>query len=286
MRIFRELRDLSDAPRGASLVLGSFDGVHRGHAALIAAARARQNPVGVVTFAPHPRLLTQPQQAPFLLTLAEQKYSALRALGADFCVELPFTREFASISAEDFVSAILLGRLRAEHVVCGYNFRFGAARKGDVALLEHLGAQLGFSVESVGPVLGDDGEAYSSTRIRNCLRSGDIAGATAVLGRPWTIEVRFQREPDARDTRGYFKFGEYLKPLPARYNARVRSENDILVDARLIVSQQNHVGWLELPIHSSRQREGNIELDLIELIRPIGVRDWRSETDVERTCYI
>ncbi len=64
MRIFRELRDLSDAPRGASLVLGSFDGVHRGHAALIAAARARRNPVGVVTFTPHPRLLTQPRQAP------------------------------------------------------------------------------------------------------------------------------------------------------------------------------------------------------------------------------
>ena len=249
--------------------------------------RARgQNLVCIVTFAPHPRLFTQPRQEPFLLTPNEQKYAALRALGVHSCVELPFTREFAAISAEDFVSEILVKNLHARHVVCGYNFRFGAARKGDIALLDRLGARHGFSVESVGPVLDDDGAVYSSTRIRNCLRAGDITGAASVLGRPWKIRVHFQREPHAQDTGGYFQFREYLKPLAARYSARVRFENGTLIDAGLVVSQENHAGWLELPEHASWQQQDEIEIELTELINPIVIPNRRSEGDVERACYI
>jgi riboflavin kinase / FMN adenylyltransferase len=286
MYIYHGLQDLNNVPRGAALVLGSFDGVHIGHEALVAAARARQSPVGIVTFAPHPRLLTQPHQQPFLLTSRQQKYAALRALHVDFCVELQFTREFASTSAGDFVSEILVGYLGAGHIICGYNYRFGASRKGDVELLEHLGTQFGFSVESLGPVLDHAGEPYSSTRIRNCLRSGDIAGAAAVLGRPWKINVRFQREPHAQDARGHFHFGDYLKPLPAHYNVYARPEDGARMDARLVVSQQTHAGWLEFPERASLQPVENLELEFMSLARSVVMPNWRNEVDVERACYI
>jgi riboflavin kinase/FMN adenylyltransferase len=286
MHIFRELRDLSSVPRDATLVLGSFDGVHCGHAALVTAVRARQNPVGILTFAPHPRLLTQKKQEPFLLTSDRQKYAALRALGADFCVELQFTREFASMSAEDFVSEILVGRLGAGHIICGYNYRFGAGRAGDAALIARLGAQLGFSAESLGPVLDQAGEPYSSTRIRNCLRSGDIAGATALLGRPWAINVRMQREPGAQEARGHFHFGNYLKPLPAHYDVCARLEDGARVDGRLVISQQTHAGWLEFPGRVSLQPVGDVELEFLGLARSTVVQNRRDVVDVERACYI
>ncbi len=286
MDIFRGLQDLSHVPRDATLVLGSFDGVHCGHAALVDAARTRQNPVGILTFAPHPRLLTQKKQEPFLLTSDQQKYAALRALGADFCVELQFTSEFASTSAEDFISEILVRRLGARHIISGYNYRFGASRKGDVGLIARLGEQLGFSAESVGPVLDHAGEPYSSTRIRNCLRSGDVAGAAALLGRPWKIRVRMQREPDAQDARGHFHFRGYLKPMPAHYEVYARFEDGTRVDARLVVSQQTHAGWLEFPERVSLQQEGDIELEFLNLARAAVIPNRRDVVDVERACYI
>jgi len=286
MDIFRGLQDLSHVPRDATLVLGSFDGVHCGHAALVAAARTRQNPVGILTFAPHPRLLTQPKQEPFLLTSDRQKYAALRALGADFCVELQFTREFASTSAEDFISEFLVRRLGARHIISGYNYRFGASRKGDAGLITRLGAQLGFSAESFGPVLDRAGEPYSSTRIRNCLRSGDIAGAAALLGRPWKIKVRMQREPDAQDARGHFLFGHYLKPLPAHYDVRARLKDGVRVDGRLAVSQQTRAGWLEFPRHVPLQLIGDIELEFLDLAPAAIMQNRRDAVDVERACYI
>jgi riboflavin kinase / FMN adenylyltransferase len=285
MDIFREPQDLSHLPRNATLVLGSFDGVHCGHAALVAAARARRNPVGILTFAPHPRLLTQPKQEPFFLTSTQQKYAALRALGADFCVELQFTREFASIPAEDFISEILMRRLGATHIICGYNYRFGASRKGDAALIARLGAQLGLSAESLGPVLDRTGEPYSSTRIRNCLRSGDVSGAAALLGRPWKINVHFQREPHAQDGRGHFLFGDYLKPMPAHYDVYARLEDGARVDGRLIVSQQAHAGWLEFPRRMSLPPKGEVELEFLDLANPV-VMPSKRDVDVERACYI
>jgi riboflavin kinase / FMN adenylyltransferase len=286
MHIFRGLEDLSHIPRDATLVLGSFDGVHFGHAALVTAARARRNPVGVLTFSPHPRLLTQKTQEPFLLTSDQQKYAALRALGADFCLELQFTREFASISAEDFVSEVLVRQLGAAHIVCGYNYRFGAGRAGDVPLIARLGAQLGFSIQSLGPIVDHAGEPYSSTRIRNCLRSGDVAGATALLGRPWAIDVRLQREPDAQATRGHFHFGNYLKPLPAHYDVCARLVDGARVDGRLIVSQQTHAGWLEFPARVSLRPIGDIELEFLGLARSTVMQNRRGVVDVERACYI
>jgi riboflavin kinase / FMN adenylyltransferase len=286
MHIFRGLQDLTHVPRDPTLILGSFDGVHCGHAALVDAARVRQNPVGIVTFSPHPRLLTQKKQEPFLLTSDQQKYAALRALGADFCVELQFTREFASISAEDFVSEILVRRLGVGHIICGYNYRFGAGRAGDVPLIARLGAQLGFSIESLGPVLDHAGEPYSSTRIRNYLRSGDIEGATALLGRTWSIEAAMQREPDAREARGHFHFGNYLKPLPAHYDVCARLEDGTRVDGRLVVSQQTHTGWLEFPGRVSLPPIADIELEFLGLARSTVMQNRRDVVDVERACYI
>jgi riboflavin kinase / FMN adenylyltransferase len=285
MRVFRGLDDLSDVPHSASLVLGNFDGVHRGHAALVGNAQA-STPVGIVTFTPHPRLLTQPGQPPFLLTPGEEKYIALGALGVRFCVELAFTREFASLSAEEFVCEILVGRLHVGRVICGHGFRFGAARKGDVALLRQLGARYGFSVEGVGPILDANGDAYSSSRVRNCLAAGDVAGGAAILGRPWTIKARLQRDVLARASRGYFHFGPYLKPLPARYNAHVRLEGRGVVEAELVVSEVEHAGWLEFPKQVALRPAENMELELIGLVAPLVLPEWGAEAELGNACYI
>jgi riboflavin kinase/FMN adenylyltransferase len=286
MQIFRGLEDLPQSVRGAALVLGSFDGVHRGHAALVAAARPPARLVGIVTFSPHPRFLTQAAQPPFLLTPGEEKYAALRALGADFCVELPFTREFASISAEDFVSTILAERLGPGHVICGYNFRFGAGRTGDVALLRRLGAQRGFSVESVASVLDAGGEAYSSTRIRDCLRAGDVAGAVAILGRPWIIKARLKQDSGAQGRSGYFHLGAYLKPLPGHYNVRAQFEDGSVIAAHLIISQDEHAGWLELPRHESSRAQDYVEIELTEFVAPLVVPQAYREAGFWNACYI
>lgn len=260
MQIIRDKRALPDALRGAALALGNFDGVHRGHAALIAKARSLLSRVGLLTFSPHPRLLTQPGLAPFLLTGSEAKMAILQSLGVDFCVELPFDAALAATAAEDFVGDILAARLGARHLVFGHDFRFGQKRKGDVELLRRLEARHGFTVHPVAPVKDEEGRLFSSSLIREHLRAGDIDGAARLLGRSWSIHIpafAFTAHQDGATI--VFRFGNHLRPAAGTYAVRLVGEN---LQASLRISDGDDLGRLH--VRGAEHLHGNpITLEFI-----------------------
>lgn len=177
---------LGPVRRGAAAALGNFDGVHRGHAALIdaagVAARDLGAPLGAVTFDPHPRRLFQPDAAPFLLTTPAARARHLAAQGVVALSVLRFDAAMAGLEPEAFVAQVLGDSLGLRHLVVGADFRFGRARRGDAALLARLGPAQGFGVTVLDLAAGPDG-IFSSSAIRRALAAGDCAGAAAALGR-------------------------------------------------------------------------------------------------------
>ncbi len=179
MQIFRTWHDLPVAARGASVAMGNFDGVHLGHASVIAAARAH-GPLGVVTFEPHPREFFG-SETPFRLMNAETRANRLAKLGVERLYELPFTAKLASLPPEGFARQVLAEGLGVTHVTVGADFHFGKGRAGSVADLAALGKGLGFGVTGA-PMLEVDGKDVSSTAIRAALAEGRPRDAAAMLG--------------------------------------------------------------------------------------------------------
>src|SRR5262245_31237230 len=182
--------DVPAAARGGVFAIGNFDGVHRGHRALLQAARDRAAalgaPAGVILFEPHPREFFQPDKPHFRLAPLERKLELLDELGLDVAVVLEFDAALAGLPAQAFIARILVGALAARHVVIGYDFRFGKARAGDPETMRRAGGALGFGVTVVGQV-GEAGEVFSSNAIRAELAQGDVAGAARMLGSWWRI---------------------------------------------------------------------------------------------------
>jgi len=173
---------------GRSVVtIGVFDGVHRGHQAIIGHAVKRAHDLGlesvVVTFDPHPAEVVRPGSHPAVLTEPVRKAELIEQLGVDALCVVPFTPAFSKLSAEAFVHDVLVEALHATVVVVGDNFRFGHKAAGDVALLERLGRSFGFTVEDA-PMVSADGVVFSSTYIRSCVDAGDVRAAAVALGRP------------------------------------------------------------------------------------------------------
>jgi riboflavin kinase/FMN adenylyltransferase len=168
-----------------------FDGVHRGHRALLdrvaAEAAARGLPAGAVTFDRHPLEVLRPDARPPLLTTLDRKLDLLGAAGMDFVLVLAFTEELSQVTAEAFAGEVLLDGVGARAIVVGENFRFGHKAAGDPALLAELGRPRGVEVVAV-PLHADGGEAVSSTRIRAELARGDVRAAAASLGRAYAVE--------------------------------------------------------------------------------------------------
>jgi len=177
--------------RGAVVTIGTFDGVHRGHRAVLEENTRRAGLTGrrsvLVTFHPHPLRIIRPHSAPALLTLPVEKKAYLAESGLEYAVFLPFTAELQRYSARRFVEEILLGRIGMDELVIGYDHGFGRDREGTVDTLRQLGAELGFRVDVVGDVKLD-GEPVSSTRIRRALGVGDVAYAARALGRPYSLQ--------------------------------------------------------------------------------------------------
>lgn len=177
-------------PEASVVTIGNFDGVHRGHQVLLRRARAlaeRHHARSVaVTFDPHPAVLLRAEAAPPRLQTLDDRIAALREAEVDVVLVLPFTRELASSSPGEFVAEVLAGRLAAVRVVVGTNFRFGARAAGDVVTLLELGEQHGFRPEAV-TLLEVEGRRISSSAIREHLQDGDLAWASAALGRPYQL---------------------------------------------------------------------------------------------------
>jgi riboflavin kinase/FMN adenylyltransferase len=182
-----------EALRGGVVAIGNFDGVHRGHRAVLDAALAVAHgkglPAYALTFEPHPRSVFAPDRPVFRLTPADAKARIARACGLDGIVTAPFTRAFASIEAEDFVARILKDKMGIVHAVTGYDFHFGRARRGTPDFLVASGQAEGFGVTIVRAETDEGGEAVSSSRIRAALAEGDVALANALLGYRWFFEA-------------------------------------------------------------------------------------------------
>ena len=193
MNVHRAYQALPPAARGCVVAIGNFDGVHRGHKALIDEARReadRQSAaVGVITFEPHPLQLLRPEVAPKRLTPFRTKVKALKALGVEAVFALTFNQALRERSPEAFVKDVLGEGLGVRHVVVGYDFRFGHKASGDVAALINHGKRFGFGVSKVEPVTWH-GEICSSSRIRTAVAEGDVATAADLLGHAFIVEGR------------------------------------------------------------------------------------------------
>ena len=179
-----------DALRGAVVAIGNFDGVHRGHRAVIATARERATglgkPAAVLTFEPHPRAFFNPQEKLFRLTDEAAKLRLLAHAGIDGAIVLTFDAALASLSAEEFVSRILVERFAVSGAVIGFNFHFGTSRAGTPEFLAAEGRKRGFAVDVVPP-FEDNGRAVASGPIRSALAVGKVNEAAEFLGYPWFV---------------------------------------------------------------------------------------------------
>ena len=185
MRIIQQWQGLDTRDRGAAVALGNFDGVHRGHLAVLdlarAAAKAAHAPLGVITFEPHPRQFFAPASAPFRLMNASSRAHRLEKLGVALLYELPFSAALVGMEAESFARDVLAQGLGIRHVVVGADFRFGKGRAGSAADLVALGHRHGFAT-TIADLVAEGGTEISSTSIRAALAGGRPRDAAAMLG--------------------------------------------------------------------------------------------------------
>lgn len=189
MRVFRGYSRPVPAP--VALAIGNFDGVHLGHAALLTRLVSLADDAGlaptVLSFEPHPREFFSPASAPARLSTLREKLELLSDFGVTQAMICPFNRNFAALSAGQFIEDVLVRGLRVRHMVIGDDFRFGKGRLGDFSLLQGAGERHGFTVEAMGSVVVS-GERVSSSGVRQALADGDMAHAARLLGRPYMMD--------------------------------------------------------------------------------------------------
>jgi len=227
MRLFSDWRNLPADARGATVALGNFDGVHRGHAHLLRSAHAARPdaPLAVLTFEPHPREFFRPDDPPFRLTLSDERAAALAQMGVSLIYELPFDAALSAMPAATFVEEILHASLGAVHLASGPDFAFGHRRGGDVEFLGVRAEALGMG-QTVVPAFADAGGPVSSTRIRRLLQDGYPERASAELGRAWTIRGEVSHGDKRGRTIGFptanIPLGRHLEPARGVYAVTMR----------------------------------------------------------------
>jgi riboflavin kinase / FMN adenylyltransferase len=267
--------------RGAAIALGNFDGVHLGHQAVIASARAiadqRSIALGAAVFEPHPRRFFKPDLPPFRLQSRTQRARSLAEAGVQEVFEIGFDTALSQSTDRGFAERILRDLLGAAHVSVGADFRFGKGRMGDAASLENLGDELGFSVDAVEPV-SEGSEKISSSAIRDAIGAGEMDKATAKLGRPWAIEGEvlrgFARGRDFGFPTANLALGDYVRPRLGVYAARVDLGDGVLLPGVTSVGINPTVGALPEPVLEAHLFDFSgdlygkqIEVELIAFLR-------------------
>ena len=227
MQVFRRFQ-VPAAARGAVYAVGNFDGLHRGHRAVIGEAgriaRSLHAPHGVLTFEPHPRRFFRPDDPPFRLTPFALKMALLANWGVNQTVAVPFDAALAGTDAVDFVRGRLAADLGVKHLVVGHDFGFGRQRSGNVAMLQAMGAKLGFGVTVITPQSAADGELFSSRAIRSHLQAACPREAAERLGRWWCVEGVVQHGDKRGRGLGFptanMLLGEALQPSLGIYAVR------------------------------------------------------------------
>ncbi|MGN6312555.1 MAG: bifunctional riboflavin kinase/FAD synthetase [Rhodanobacteraceae bacterium] len=227
-KVFRDAAGPFLAPGGSVLAVGAFDGLHRGHVALLHRVRERAQARGlipaVVSFEPLPRAFFSRAPLPRLSSLHEKLFG-FRDTGIELVLLLRFNAALAAMSAEDFVREVLVERMNAREVWVGADFRFGHRRAGDAALLQTLGAQYGFEVHALEAVEAEEGGRVSATRIRDLLAIGEFAQAARLLGRPFTIGGRVVHGNRVGHELGYptanIRLGGRVSPVQGIFAVRV-----------------------------------------------------------------
>lgn len=288
LRVIRHPGPSGNYPRGAVIAMGNFDGLHLGHAALIAAARdiarERGRSAAVLTFEPHPRSVFMPETEPFRLTPFRVKEREVARLGIDLLFMQHFDIGFAKKSAESFVDDLLIEAIGISHVVVGHDCTFGNRRHGTAEMLRAAGTRHGFGVTVVEPVRGGDRTVYSSTHIRELLRNSKPREAAAQLGRFWEIDGRVAAGERRGRTIGFptanLALGDYLRPAFGVYAVRVSGDGpDDPLDGKLVDGVANlglrpTVGGLEprLEAHlfdTDTDLYGrHLRVSLVDYIRP------------------
>lgn len=227
----------ANGTRRAVVTVGTFDGVHRGHAMvlrrMVAAARERDLRAVLITFDPHPVSVLKPEQAPALLTVGREKSELLAGFGLDEIDVVPFTRELAAYEAERFVDEVLLARFGMRELFVGHDHGFGRGRSGDSSTLERLGALRGFGVHVVHAVEGRDGRLVSSTTIRRAVAQGDLTAVMDGLGRPYAVLGAVERGDNRGGRLGFRTINVAVPPPPKLlppdgvYAVRVQGERGL-----------------------------------------------------------
>ncbi|MBL8459953.1 MAG: bifunctional riboflavin kinase/FAD synthetase [Zoogloea sp.] len=231
MQVFRGIPERSD--HGCVLTIGNFDGVHRGHQALLAKlvtkSRANGLPSAVLTFEPHPREYFTHENRPIRLTSLREKIQRIADQGVDRLYIGRFNARFAALTAESFIEDILIRGLCARHLMIGDDFRFGKGRQGDFAMLETTGRTVGFTVEAMHTLV-HEGERVSSSAVREALAEGDMPHAARLLGRPYSISGRVMHGDKIGRTIGFPTANIQLKhrspPLMGIYTVSVEGLTD------------------------------------------------------------
>ncbi len=190
MSVFFDFAQLATPLKNPVATIGNFDGVHRGHLTLFDMVKNRAATISgqsvVITFDPHPLKVMRPDNGPPLITPTAQKLRLIEAAGVEIIFCIPFTKDFASISARDFVQNILLDGIGIRELVVGYDYSFGRGREGNIQLLKEMGQTAGFLVHVAEPVhIGD--RLVSSTAIRKLVQEGNLPEAKLLLGRDYQI---------------------------------------------------------------------------------------------------
>ncbi len=230
MKHIQSIDDIKPSDKGSVVVIGNFDGVHKGHVALLQEGRRIADGLGVnlsvLTFEPHPRCLFRPDDPPSRITNADMKAWRLEESGVDSLFSLTFDWDFASQSAEDFIALILQEALGARHVIVGYDFKFGQLRKG---VPEDIRAS-GIETTIIEQVSDKSAQKYSSSAVRSLLRKGDIDGANDILGWEWEIRGVIQKGDQRGREIGYptanMAMGDMVHPAYGVYATLIQIEGD------------------------------------------------------------